>query len=141
MNELIKYLKEALGVDVEIKALNPESLKALPIYINGEYNIYQVNLYRQDLLFAEVKGDFTTERLRKHLNTIKKALNTNTVAVIGQLEAYKRLRLVEKKIPFIVPGKQMYMPDLLIDLKEFGVKPIQQPKAMTPATQLLLLYQ
>ncbi len=140
MDELIKYFKESLGVDVAIKALNPESLKALPIYINGEYNIYQVNLYRQDLLFAEVKGDFTTERLRKHLHIIKKALNTNTVAVIGQLEAYKRLRLVEKKIPFIVPGKQMYMPDLLIDLKEFGVKPIQQPKAMTPATQLLLLY-
>lgn len=73
MKELIKYFKESLGVEVEIIALNPERLKALPIFFKSEYNIYQVNLYHQDMLFAEVKGEFTTEKLRKHINIIRAA--------------------------------------------------------------------
>ncbi len=140
MEELKMYIKEALGVEMDIKKIHPDRTKSLPLYIKGEYTLYQVKLFRQDLIFAEVKGAFTTERLRKNILTIKKIFNTNTVAIIRSLEAYIRKRLVEKKIPFIVPGKQMYMPDLLVDLKEFGVRPKEQPKAMTPATQLLVLY-
>lgn len=140
MEDLKMYIKDTLGVDVDIKAIPPGRIKSLPLYIKGEYNIYQGKLFRQDLIFAEVKGAFTTEKLRKNIKTITDIFSTITVAIIQQLEAYKRLRLVEKKIPFIVPGKQMYMPDLLIDLKEFGVMPKTQPKAMTPATQLLVLY-
>jgi hypothetical protein len=140
MEDLKMYIKETLGVDMDIKAIQADRRKALPLYLKSEYNLYKVKLFRRDLIFAEVKGAFTTEKLRKNIGTIKNIFNTNTVAIIRQLEAYKRIRLVEKKIPFIVPGKQMYMPDLLIDLKEFGVKPVTQPKAMTPATQLLVLY-
>lgn len=140
MDDLKKYLKDALGIETEINPLKAEKLKTLPVYITSEYSIQRIELYRKDLLLVFVKGNFTTERLRKHLDTIRAAFNTNTVAVISQLEAYKRLRLIEKKVPFIIPGKQMYLPDLLIDLKEFGTKPKEQPQVMQPATQLLLLY-
>ena len=140
MDDLKKYLKNALGIETEINPLKAEKLKTLPVYITSEYSIQRIELYRKDLLLVFIKGNFTTERLRKHLDTIRAAFNTNTVAVISQLEAYKRLRLIEKKIPFIIPGKQMYLPNLLIDLKEFGTKPKEQPQAMQPATQLLLLY-
>ena len=64
----------------------------------------------------------------------------NPIAVIHHIESYNRLRLVDKKISFIVPGKQMYLPALLIDLKEFGNTPIDQPLKMSPASQLLILY-
>jgi hypothetical protein len=140
MNDIIKYLKDALGIEAEINPLKADKLKNLPVYITGEYSIHQINLYDQDLLLVLVKGNFTTERLRKHLDIIGITFNKKTVAVLSQLEAYKRLRLIEKKIPFIIPGKQMYLPDLLIDLKEFAVRPKQQPQVMQPATQLLLLY-
>jgi hypothetical protein len=140
MNDVKKYLKEALGVETEINPLKADKLKTLPVYITHEYSIQRIELYRQDLLLVGVKGNFTTDRLRKHLDTIRTTFNTNTVAVINQLEAYKRLRLIEKRIPFIIPGKQMYLPDLLIDLKEFGTRPKEPPQAMQPATQLLLLF-
>jgi len=91
-------------------------------------------------LLVDVKNDFTTGRLRKHLDTIGTILDAKTIAVITQLEAYKRIRLIEKQIPFIIPGKQMYLPDLLIDLKELGNKPKGLPATMRPATQFLLLY-
>lgn len=140
MGELKIYIKEVLGLDLEINPINQDSLKKLPLYLKGGYRIYQAKLFDKDLLFVEVSSEYTTEKLRIHLDTIKKAYDTNTVAILNQLEAYKRLRLIEKKIPFIVPGKQMYMPDLLVDIREFGLKPKEQPKAMSPAAQLLLLY-
>lgn len=140
MNDLRKYIKVALGIEAEISPLRADKLKDLPVYIKSEYDIHTINLYRQDFLLVQVKSQFTTERLRKHLITIEAGFNTKAIAVIDRLEAYKRLRLIEKKIPFIIPGKQMYLPDLLIDLKEFGVKPREHPQMMRPATQLLLLY-
>jgi len=140
MDEVIKYLKDALGVEPEIKLLKTEKYKALPMYLLNEYTIKHIQLYHRDLLFVFVKSDFTTEKLRKHLDIIRTAFNTIAVAVINHLEAYKRLRLIEKKVPFIIPGKQMYLPDFLIDLKEYGTKPRELPKTMQPATQLLILY-
>jgi hypothetical protein len=140
MNELKEYLKSALGVETKIQPLNTDKLKKLPLYIASEYTIQLIELYHRDFLLVDVKNDFTTDTLKKHLETIRAAFDTNTIAVLTQLEAYKRIRLIEKKIPFIIPGKQMYLPDLLIDLKEFGNKPKELPVAMRPATQFLLLY-
>lgn len=140
MDEVKKYLKDALGVDAEITPLKADKLKTLPAYITSEYNIQLIKLYHHNFLIIQVKNDFTTERLRKHLETIRIAFNTNTIAVIGQIEAYKRLRLIEKKIPFIIPGKQMYLPDLLIDIKEYFNIPRELPVSMRPATQLIILY-
>ena len=140
MEKLKDYLRDALGVETETKPLKAAKLKALPMYIEEEYSFQLIELYRQEILLVFVKNSFTTDRLRKHLDTIRATFDTTTVVVINQLEAYKRLRLIEKKVPFIVPGKQMYLPDLLIDLKEFGVKPKGQPQNMQPAAQFLLLY-
>ncbi len=140
MENLKKYLKDALGIETEVNPLKAARLKALPMYIAEEYSFQLIKLYQQDILLVFVQHSFTTDGLRKHLDTIRATFDTITVAVINQLEAYKRLRLIEKKIPFIIPGKQMYLPDLLIDLKEFGVKPKGQPQNMQPAAQFLLLY-
>lgn len=140
MNEIEKYLKDALGIDAEIKQLEQAKLRSLPAYITAEYIIQLIRLYQQEFLLVHVKNEFTTEHLRKHLETIRILFNIKTIAVIGQIEAYKRLRLIEKRIPFIIPGKQMYLPDLLIDLKEYANTKRELPASMSPATQLLTLY-
>ena len=140
MNELKKYLKNTLGIEPIIRALKVDVLKTLPMYIANGYTLYYIELFQHDFMLVEVKNNFITNRLKKHLDLIRKTFNKNTIAVIPQLEAYSRARLIEKKIPFIIPGKQMYLPDLLIDLKEYGNKPKEIPKTMRPATQFLLLY-
>lgn len=140
MNELIQYLKDALGTDPEVKKLKVEKLNALPVYMINMYEFKLINLYRKDIMLVFVNNDYTTERLRKHLGIIRNTFNIITVAIIGNVEAYNRLRLIEKKVQFIIPGKQMYLPDLLIDLKEYGTKPMETPLVMQPAAQKLLLY-
>ena len=99
MEDLKKYIKDALGIETEIKPLKTSRLKTLPMYIADEYSIQLMKIYRQDIVLVCVNNDFTTERLRKHLDTIRATFDTITVAVINQLESYKRLRLIEKKNP------------------------------------------
>ena len=35
------------------------------------------------------------------------------------MASYERKRLIEQKVPSIVPGNQLYLPDLGLDLREY----------------------
>lgn len=142
MNKVVNYINEVLSTRVIYKIVAPEKLKNLPFFLVKDYDFGEIRLYNKRIILLSVKNDFTTEVLRTHLTKVQSILDTVVVAVIPQVDAYKRLRLIEKRVPFIVPGKQMYMPDLLIALKEYGNSKIedQQPANMQPAAQLILLY-
>lgn len=142
MNEVINYINEVLGVRVNYKKVAPEKLKNLPFFLAKGYDFGEIKLFSQKIVLLIVKDDFTTEILRTHLSKVKNVLNAVVVAVIPTVDAYKRLRLIEKGVQFIVPGKQMYMPDLMISLKEYGNNQVddQQPATMQPSAQLILLY-
>ena len=142
MNEVVNYINDVLGTRVTYKKIAPEKLKNLPFFLAKGYDFGEIRLYNQKIVLLSVKDDFTTEALRTHLTKVQSILDAVVVAVIPQVDAYKRLRMIEKRVPFIVPGKQMYMPDLMVSLKEYGNTRIedQQPANMQPAAQLILLY-
>lgn len=142
MNEVINYINEVLGIRANYKKVTPEKLKNLPFFLAKGYEFGEIKLFNQRIILLVVKDDFTTEILRTHLTKVQNVLGAVVVAVIPPVDAYKRLRLIEKKIPFIVPGKQMYLPDLLISLKEYGNNRVddQHPTNMQPAAQLIILY-
>jgi hypothetical protein len=142
MKEVKKYINEVLGISVNYKKVTNENLQNLPFFLAKGYDFGEIVLFNQRIILLNVKDNFTTEGLRTHINNVQKILNAIVVAVIPPVDAYKRLRLIEKRVPFIIPGKQMYMPDLLISLKEYGNTRVdnQQPETMQPAAQLILLY-
>jgi hypothetical protein len=62
------------------------------------------------------------------------------VYVTGTLASYERKRLIEHKVAFLVPGNQLYLPDLGIDLREyFRRPPAAADTALSPATQAMLI--
>jgi len=139
MKELKRYINETLGINIEVKDINPNKLNKLPFFIINSYKFKRTRLYGRDVILMFVGNEFTVDKLNKHLALTKDAFDTIVVAILNPIEAYMRSRLVEKKVPFIIPGKQMYMPDLLTDFKEFAVKS-EVPTNMQPAAQCLLLY-
>jgi hypothetical protein len=142
MNEVTDYINEVLGIRVDYKKVMPEKLKNLPFFLAKSYDFGEIKLFNQRVILLFVIGEFTTEILKTHLTKIKEQLNAIIVPVIPPVDAYKRLRLIEKKVPFLIPGKQMYMPDLLISLKEYGNTKADEihPEKMQPSGQLILLY-
>jgi hypothetical protein len=106
MNEVVNYINEVLGTRVTYEKIAPEKLKYLPFFLAKGYDFGEIRLYNLKIVLLIVKDDFTTEVLRTHLTKVQSILDAVVVAVIPQVDAYKRLRLIEKRIPFIVPGKQ-----------------------------------
>jgi len=142
MNEVLDYINKVLGIRVKYKKVAREKLKKLPFFLAKGYDFVEITLFGQRIILLIVKDDFTTEILRTHLTKVQTTFDAKTVAVIPFVDAYKRLRLIEKRVQFIIPGKQMYMPELFISLKESGNNRAedQQPAKMQPAAQLILLY-
>jgi len=142
MNRLEKYLYDALGIVVAIKRLPDGRLKNLPLYIRSMYNFKTTQLFYRNILLLEPKEKeyLTAEQYRKHIQIVVNVFDEPAVLVLGLIEAYNRKRLIEKKIAFIIPGKQMFLPQLLIDLKEFRYTSQKKKEKIQPATQCLLIF-
>ena len=140
MEQLIEYIKTTIGTDIKIGQVKKESISSLPLAFTNLFKLYETNFFNREVLLVYVNGEFTTERLRKQLEIIEESMNKPCIAVFDTLESFTRARLIEKKIQFIVPGKQMFLPKFLIDLKEYGTKAKVIAPNMQPSVQLLLLY-
>ncbi len=134
------YLKKTLAINVSIEPVEKQKLKVLPIAIAGLYEFATLNLYNHNLLLVISKEDYTVDRLKKHFELLGQSFEMKCVAIFDAIPSFIRTRLIEKGIPFIVVGKQLYMPNLLIDLKDFGNTEEIMPSNMQPSAQLLLLY-
>jgi len=66
--------------------------------------------------------------------------HANLIYVRARVTAYNRKRLIEQKVPFIVPGNQMYLPMLAIDLREHSRKIREESPTFSPSTQVVVLY-
>jgi hypothetical protein len=136
----IDYLQETLGIQ---PASRPWSgIARLPYYLQDEFELHELRAADRSILLAvnRRKKHPTPSALRERLEKLKAAASRPVVYVTGALASYERKRLIEQKVPFIVPGNQLYLPDLGIDLREYFRQPPKEAvSAFSPATQALLL--
>ena len=143
MKDIEAYFKHALGTKIPIEKVETEKLHKLPHYIREAFHLYDAILYNTEhFLLVEFKrhNHFTTAQIEKQIDLIKNAFNEKAVLLTNELNATERKRLIEKGINFIVPNKQMFMPDLLIDLRENFAPTRKQTEKLLPAAQFIVLY-
>lgn len=142
MEELEKYIKDTLGERVVIRKLIEKEMLNIPMFMAYEYGFYKTQLFNRDvvLLITSDESRNTTSQYRKHVEIAEKVFGCLVVLVIPKIKSYNRLRLIEKKINFIVPGTQLYLPDLLIDFREVSTAMKKKGEFIKPSTQALLLY-
>lgn len=142
MNGLEKYFYDTLGVDINLRRFSEQELKTLPLFIRAMYIFKTTQLFERDILFLQQRENerLTAEQYRKHIQIVENAFNRPVVLILEPIEAYNRKRLIEKQIAFIIPGKQMFIPQLLIDLKEFRYTAQKMNEKIQPAAQCLLLF-
>lgn len=112
------------------------------MYLKEGYRWQQALLEDRQCLFAEMnaRNDFGIAQMDKHFHQVQQVVGLPVIAVFPELEAYNRKRLIERHIAFVVPGKQMYIPEFLIDLKEYGGMTKKEHPRLTPMGQLLFLF-
>lgn len=138
-DEIKRYLIEVLGVTPIINPWDGE--KSLPYYLQDAFEFASIELLggRYVLIIDRDHGDGAS-KIRKHIDTLLTATGAVGIYVAPVTTSYERKRLVEQRVPFIVPGNQLYLPDLGIDLREyFRLRKSKTTKNLSPATQALLI--
>ncbi len=136
---VIQYLAETIGMDA-VFADWAKSEK-IPYAMRGGYEFWELHLLGRELIAITPKEDeeFSAAKLGKHISWLDENYNRMGVFIANGLESYNRKRLIEQKVPFIVPGNQLYLPDLGIDFREHlrGVR--KKRRLLSPSAQMVLL--
>jgi len=142
MENFREYLKEVLGVSITLIPVNKPETDRLPFYIKESFRFSKAELFNQSVIFAESLPDlaFTSLQYGKMLELVKNINGKEVILVLDQLSSLERKRLIQRRINFIVPGTQLFLPSLLIDLQE-KYKPKQEKSGkLLPSAQFIILY-
>lgn len=135
-----QYLHDSLGFTAKIRPWNGAA--KLPYFLQDAFETRELTLLGHTILLANHRAGRAQglAEVRAQLNKLKAITSLPVIYVTNALASYERKRLIEQQVPFLVPGNQLYLPDLGIDLREYFRQPQQAPAAaLSPATQALLI--
>ena len=139
-----QYLLDILGSEAVSDAWAKPWVKTeqLPFFLQNAYTYYQAELFGQSCLLmraAEPEGK-TPAVVRKHWQAVAQQYKGAVIYIVATVTSYDRKRLIEHKVPFLIPGNQLYLPELGVDLREYFKPGRRAPAARlsAPAQALLL---
>lgn len=140
LQQLEKYLNQALGVTLALTRW-PDCARLAP-FLRQRYSFRETQLLDTPclLMVDEDKQEQAAGVIRKHMTQVQDKWPADVVYVRGRLTPYNRKRLVEQKVPFIVPGNQMYLPMLGVDFREHFRRQREVPASFRPATQTMMIH-
>ncbi|WP_232831709.1 hypothetical protein [Pseudogemmobacter bohemicus] len=140
MRRLQDYLEATLHAGLRLAPWADTS--GVPVYLTREFGLWRGELLGEKLLFV-MDGqavDLTPGDLAKRIERLTKAFNGPAVFVTDSMTGYQRGRLIEAGVPFVVPGNQLYLPNVGLDLREHFRRRSETPDdRLSPAAQVLLL--
>ncbi len=137
---LERYLGELLHERIDVRPF--EATSSLPAFIGRIYALYEARILgRQCVIVAKLDGTGTPADIAKHIDIVRNATHTTVAFATMNISAQNRSRLIGQGVPFIVPGNQLYIPDLAIDLREhFRAPRKRQADGLSPAAQTVLFH-
>lgn len=144
--QLTNYVNEVFA-ELQLGDEWLESMQ-LPLYLQGGYSYRKALLQGQTCLLMLDRGGEQTDKtaaLKKHLKAIGKYFPGPVIYVFKSTTSFNRKRLVEQRIAFIVPGKQLYLPFAATDLRDHFTAtnrlPTDEPKQLSAVAQQIVLLQ
>lgn len=139
LEKLEKYVQNTLDIDFTVVPWHKWSL--VPYAISDSYDLYELVLIQTPciLMIDKRNESRAPAQIEKQIATISALDNGRVIYVAASITSYDRKRLIERKIAFIVPDNQMYLPFLAVDLREYYRKPGNKVDKLGPAAQCLLL--
>jgi DNA-binding MarR family transcriptional regulator len=137
---LQNYLSETLGLASRVSPWERQG--ELPYYLQEAFDWRELDLAGQDVLLAIDRGAEkpSLAEVRNKLGKARSLYRQPILYVIGTLASYERRYLIDQKVPFVVPGNQLFLPDLGIDLREYFRARLMAPETtLSPAAQAILI--
>lgn len=137
------YIEKCLKRTVTIEK-NLKLYQKLPLKYMGTYELFSVYQDGIEWIIAQPKNNVRLNVLRHDQKQIEKITGTNCALYFRKLSHYTKEMLLTEGIPFIVEGKQMYLPFigmLLADNNERRLKPVHTISFLTQKLLLCALYE
>ncbi|NDV81551.1 hypothetical protein [Bacteroides sp. 51] len=142
--KLEEYINNTLGIDIRVAPLNNQLYRNIPMYIIAAYDVNETTLFGQQVCLLHLKEEsidaFPPDTLKKQMQFVEQKTTLPVVFVFDSVASYNLMRYVKKGINFIIPGKQMFIPALMIDLRKVQDKIQQKTEHLLPVAQLVLFY-
>jgi len=135
------YLTETLHAPIEI--VPRQGGTDLPVFIGKRYRFYAATIARQPCLIMHLLPDSEASPADIAKNVAKVGGGFDGIVVFASeiMTSTTRSRLIAQGVPFIVPGNQLYIPQLAMDLREHFRAPTKKRRErLTPAAQLVLFH-
>jgi hypothetical protein len=140
--DLGNYVERTLGQKIVLSAAR---IPGAPLHLEHAYRFWRIRLFGQDFVLAEAAVEMGggVKRLLADLQALRRLVRGAHVAIVlPRISSTQRQRLIEAGVPFVVPGRQMFLPTVLVDLREhFPRPPIAHRKHLTAAAQFVVLRQ
>lgn len=134
----MEFLNRVLGIRVTYQTDTPVFM---PRQIDVRYKIHRVTFDGKLMLFVYPKGELgPVSTVKDHLKRIEKNQEAPAVLVLDRLTHRQRDYLLRARIPFVVDGKQIYLPFMGAYLMERCDSEKKETGDMLPSAQLLLLH-
>lgn len=134
----MEYLNKILGIEVVYENV---ALTHLPNFIATRYRLQLVSMNGQRAIFLYPATELEQiEVLKKHIARIQKNENLPVILVLKELTYRQKESLLREKIPFIVDGRQIYLPFMAVYLQERCNAEKKSWEGILPSAQMLLLH-
>lgn len=134
-----------MGASPATRDLPASETKKVPLFLRSAYDLTEVTLLSRRVILAsqrEGHGNATPGEYATHVGLLRKALGADVALALPMLPGYSRNRLIKHGVPFLVPGHQMFLPFLAVDLREREARPPREPReTLSAAAQATLLLQ
>ena len=139
MGDLMKeFIEKSLRRPV-ILAENIEILKKLPLKFRGSYELFSVYQDSIEWIIAKPKRELRLNTLRYDRSQIEKVACLNCALYFDKLNYYTKETMLNEGIPFILEGKQVFLPFLGILLSEKNDRRLAPVYTISFLTQKLIL--
>ena len=138
-NELERYLRVTLH-DNRIRLRVFKSTKSLPVFLARAYKFYEAEIGGKRCVFLAANArPSTPAEIAKHIALVRSAIPANIIFAAPSLSAHNRSRLIDQGVAFVVPGNQLYIPALAMDLRDhFRAAKSYTADGLSPAAQAVL---
>ena len=110
-----------------------------PLYLKGGYDFILIEAGPVSFLGARPKEPFSLTAMKKHRSTLISITRMECAFLLEKVTSYQKQKLVEENIPFIRPGRELYLPFLGIVLAAERKKAPVRVERISFLTQRLLL--
>ncbi|MEZ5072048.1 MAG: hypothetical protein R2751_14105 [Bacteroidales bacterium] len=144
LEQMNAYFADILGETAQVFSLSPEDQNILPGTLSRAYHFQRIQLFEEHelcLMMPRSRQMPTVSQFSANCTKATDLLGLPVVLGLDQIPSYVRRRLIQARLNFILPGRQMFIPSICVDLNERGFMKRKQGESLLPSAQYIILYQ